>query len=148
MLNVDDKEVPITEHIKTPPPPLPTPPTEVIEIIENEKEVEETLIESTETDQNEIVKVENIEVEEDFDDVDVPFAIIEEVPIFPGCEVVSKSEQKKCFQKMIFMHINKTVRYPEIAQEMGIQGKVYMRFVIEKDGSINNIEVLRSPDRN
>ena len=46
------------------------------------------------------------------------------------------------------MHINKTVRYPEIAQEMGIQGKVYMRFVIEKDGSITNIEVLRSPDRN
>ncbi|PSR08543.1 MAG: energy transducer TonB, partial [Candidatus Arcticimaribacter sp.] len=32
--------------------------------------------------------------------------------------------------------------------EMGIQGKVYMRFVIEKDGSITNIEVLRSPDRN
>ena len=49
---------------------------------------------------------------------------------------------------MIFMHINKTVCYPEIGQEMGIQGKVYMRFVIEKDGSITNIEVLRSPDRN
>ena len=151
ILNVDDEddeEVPITDHIKTPPPPLPPPPPEVIKIIENEKEIEETLIESTETDQNEIVKVENIEVEEDFDDVDVPFAIIEEVPIFPGCEVVSKSEQKKCFQKMIFIHINKTVCYPEIGQEMGIQGKVYMRFVIEKDGSITNIEVLRSPDRN
>ena len=151
ILNVDDEdseEVPITDHIKTPPPPLPPPPPEVIKIIENEKEIEETLIESTETDQNEIVEVENIEVEEDFDDGDVPFAIIEEVPIFPGCEFVSKSEQKKCFQKMIFMHINKTVRYPEIAQEMGIQGKVYMRFVIEKDGSITNIEVLRSPDRN
>jgi len=49
---------------------------------------------------------------------------------------------------MIFMHINKTVRYPEIAEEMRIQGKVYMRFAIEKDGSITNIEVLRSPDRN
>jgi protein TonB len=67
---------------------------------------------------------------------------------FFACEVVSKSEQKKCFQKMIFIHINKTVCYPEIGQEMGIQGKVYMRFVIEKDGSITNIEVLRSPDRN
>ena len=118
MLNVDDEEVPITEHTKTPPPPLPTPPTEVIEIIENEKEVEETLIESTETDKDQIV------------------------------EVVPKSKQRKCFQKMIFMHINKTVRYPEIAQEIRIQEKVYMRFVIEKDGSITNIEVLRSPDRN
>ena len=46
---------------------------------------------------------------------------------------------------MIFMHINKTVWYPEIPQEMGIQGKIYMRFEIEKDGSITNIEVLRSP---
>lgn len=116
-LNVDDEddeEVPITEQLKTPPPPPPPPPApEVIEIVEDEEEVEETVIESTETDQEEIVE---IEVEDDFDDVDVPFAIIEEVPIFPGCEDVTKSEQKECFQKMIFAHINKTVRYPEIAQ--------------------------------
>ena len=106
--------MPITEQLKTPPPPPPSPPApEVIEIVEEEEEVEETVIESTETDQEEIVE---IEVEDDFDDVDVPFAIIEEVPIFPGCEDLTKSEQKECFQKMIFAHINKTVRYPEIAQ--------------------------------
>ena len=151
LLSIDDEdeeEIPITEHIKTPPPPLPPPAPEIIEIIDNDKEVKETEIESTETDQDEITDAENIEVEADFDEVDVPFVIIEEVPIFPGCEDVTKSEQKECFQKMIFAHINKTVRYPEIAQEMEIQGKVYMRFVIERDGSITNIEVLKSPDRN
>ena len=49
----DDEEVPITEQIKTPPPPPPPPPApEVIEIVEDEEEVEETVIESTETDQD------------------------------------------------------------------------------------------------
>ncbi|MDB9835388.1 energy transducer TonB [Flavobacteriaceae bacterium] len=150
ILNVDDEdseEVPITDHIKTPPPPLPPPPPEVIKIIENEKEIEETLIESTETDQNEIVEVENIEVEEDFDDGDVPFAVIEDVPLFPGCERVAKSERRACFQEKMNKHIRKNFRYPEIAQEMGIQGRVYVNFIISKDGSITNVR-MRGPDKN
>ena len=147
-LNVDDEDEeksPIYNQIKPPPPP---PAPVEIEIVEDEKEVEETPIETTETDQEEIVEVEDIEVDEGFDDVDVPFAIIEDAPIYPGCENVIKSERKKCFQQKIFKHIRKNFRYPEIAQEMGIQGKVYMRFVIDVDGSITRIEVLRSPDRN
>jgi len=94
----DDEEIPITEQLKTPPPPPPPPPPapEVIEIVEDEEEVEETVIESTETDQDEIV--EEVEVEEEFDDVDVPFAIIEDVPILPGCEKVAKAERRKCIQ--------------------------------------------------
>lgn len=93
----DDEEVPITEQIKTPPPP-PPPVPEVIEIVEDEKEVEETVIESTETNQEEIVEVDDIEVEEDFDDDPVTFAIIEDVPIYPGCEGVAKEDRRKCFQ--------------------------------------------------
>ena len=95
----DDEEVPITRTIKTPPPPPPPPPApEVIEIVEDEEEVEETVIESTETDQEEIVEVEDIEVEDDFEDVDVPFAVIEDVPIYPGCENVPKSQRRACFK--------------------------------------------------
>ena len=87
MLEDDDEDIPITEQLKTPPPPPPPPPApEVIEVVEDEEEVEETVIESTETDQDEII-IEEIEVEEEFDDIDVPFAVIEDVPIFPGCEV-------------------------------------------------------------
>ena len=144
----DDEEVPITEQIKTPPPPPPPPPApEVIEIVEDEEEVEETVIESTETDQEEIVEVEDIEVEDDFEDVDVPFAVIEDVPIFPGCESVAKSQRRACFQDKMNKHIRKNFRYPEIAQEMGIQGRVYVQFVIAKDGSITSIR-MRGPDKN
>ena len=144
----DDEEVPITEQIKTPPPPPPPPPApEVIEVVEDEEEVEETVIESTETNQEEIVEVEDIEVEDDFDDVDVPFAVIEDVPIYPGCERVPKSERRNCFQDQINKHIRKNFRYPEIAQEMGIQGRVYVNFVISKDGSITNVR-MRGPDKN
>ena len=144
----DDEEVPITEQIKTPPPPPPPPPApEVIEIVEDEEEVEETVIESTETDQEEIVEIEDIEVEDDFEDVDVPFAVIEDVPIFPGCEKVAKSERRACFQEKMNKHIRKNFRYPEIAQEMGIQGRVYVQCVIAKDGSITSIR-MRGPDKN
>jgi len=150
-LNVDDdddEEVPITEQLKTPPPPPPPPPApEVLEVVEDEEEVEETIIESTETDQEEIVEVEDVEVEEEFDDDPVPFAVIEDVPIYPGCEKVAKSERRACFQDQINKHIRKNFRYPEIAQEMGIQGRVYVNFVIAKDGSITNVR-MRGPDKN
>ena len=142
----DDEEVPITEQIKTPPPPPPPPPApEIIEVVEDEEEIEETIIESTETDQEEIVEI--VEVEEEFEDVDVPFAVIEDVPIFPGCERVAKSKRRDCFQEQINKHIRKNFRYPEIAQEMGIQGRVYVNFVIDKDGSITSIR-MRGPDKN
>ena len=138
----DDEEVPITEQIKTPPPP---PAPEVIEVVEDEEEVEETVIESTETNQEEIVEV--VEVEEVEEDIDVPFAVIEDVPIYPGCEGVPKSQRRDCFQEQINKHIRKNFRYPEIAQEMGIQGRVYVQFVIAKDGQITNVR-MRGPDKN
>jgi|TARA_E500000075_G_scaffold128134_1_gene134434 protein TonB len=142
----DDEDIPITEQIKTPPPPPPPPPApEVIEVVEDEEEVEETVIESTETDQEMII--EEIEVEEEFEDIDVPFAVIEDVPVFPGCESVAKSQRRACFQEQMNKHIRKNFRYPDIAQEMGIQGRVYVNFIIAKDGSITNIR-MRGPDKN
>ena len=147
MLEDDEDDVPITEQLKTPPPPPPPPPPapEVIEIVEDEEEVEETVIESTESDEEMII--EDIVVEDDFEDIDVPFAVIEDVPIFPGCESVAKSQRRTCFQDQMNKHIRKNFRYPDIAQEMGIQGRVYVNFIIAKDGSITNIR-MRGPDKN
>ncbi|SHJ59404.1 energy transducer TonB [Pseudozobellia thermophila] len=148
-MNVDeelDEEVPMTEQIKTPPPPPPPAAPEIIEVVEDEEEVEETVIESTETSQEEeIIEVEDVEVEEEVEDVDVPFAVIEDVPVFPGCE--NESDKRACFQKMMQKHISKNFRYPEIAQEMGIQGRVSVMFTIQKDGSIGNVR-MRGPDKN
>tara|TARA_B100001559_G_scaffold46713_1_gene35263 strand:- start:2507 stop:3211 length:705 start_codon:yes stop_codon:yes gene_type:complete len=143
----DDEDVPITEQLKTPPPPPPPPPPapEIIEVIEDEEEIEETVIESTETDEEEIIEV--VEVIEEYEDIDVPFAVIEDVPIFPGCERVNKSERRNCFQDQMNRHIKRNFRYPEIAQEMGIQGRVYVNFIISKNGNITNIR-MRGPDKN
>ena len=141
----DDEEIPITEQLKTPPPPPPPPAPEIIEVVEDEEEIEETIIESTETDQEEIV--EEVEVVEEDLDLDVPFAIIEDVRLYPGCERVPKSQRRSCFQEQIQKHIARNFRYPEIAQEMGIQGRVFVQFTIAKDGSIPAIRT-RGPDKN
>ena len=153
-MNVEDmldEEVPMTEQLKTPPPPPPPAAPEIIEVVEDEVEVEETVIESTETSQEEeIIEVEDVEVEEVEEDVDVPFAVIEDVPIFPGCESQKSAGAKAlrdCFQEQMQKHISKNFRYPEIAQEMGVQGRVNVMFVIQKDGSIGNVR-MRGPDKN
>ncbi len=145
----DDEEIPITQQIKTPPPPPPPAPpaAQVIEIVEDEEEVEESIIESTETDNDEIIEVDDVSIEEDDLDVDVPFAVIEDVPIFPGCENVSKDKRRDCFQEKINKHIKRNFRYPEVAMELGIQGRVFVTFIIDKDGSITNI-LMRGPDKN
>ncbi len=145
----EEEEVPLTEQIKTPPPPPPSPvqaPTE-IEIVEDEEEVEETIIESTETDRDEIIEVEDVVIEEEEEIIDVPFAVIEDVPVFPGCEDVEKNQLRNCFQEQMNKHIKRNFRYPEIAQEMGIQGRVFVNFIISEDGSITNIR-MRGPDKN
>jgi len=116
--------------LKTPPPPAVV--TQVLEVVKDEEDVEETVIESTETTQEEII--EDVEVMEEEVEAEVPFAIIEDVPLFPGCKRVKKSERRKCFQKKLDKHVTKNFRYPEIAQEMGIQGRVNVMFVIDKDG--------------
>ncbi|MEJ1222683.1 energy transducer TonB [Sediminicola sp. 1XM1-17] len=148
-LNVEDmldEEVPMTEQIKTPPPPPPPAAPEIITVVEDEVEVEETVIKSTETSQEEeIIEVEDIAVEDVEEEIDVPFAVIEDVPVFPGCE--NEKDKRACFNEKMQDHIRKNFRYPEIAQEMGVQGRVSVMFVIQKDGSIGNIR-MRGPDQN
>ena len=148
-LNLDDEldeEIPIIEQIIPPPPPPPPAAPEVIEVVEDEEEVEETIIESTETSQEEeVIEIEEVEVDEVEEDISIPFAVIEDVPVFPGCE--GASDKKACFQQQMQKHIRKHFRYPEIAQEMGVQGRVNVMFVIQRDGSIGGIR-MRGPDKN
>jgi len=140
-----EEEVDLVEWIKPEPPkPLITPP--VIEIIDDVEVQEETLFDVVEPDQNtEVITYDDIEYAEDPVPDTVIFSVIEEVPVFPGCE--NKKDKRACFNQMISKHVIKNFRYPEIAQEMGSQGKVYVRFVIQKDGSIGNIQ-MRGPDKN
>jgi TonB family protein len=73
----------------------------------------------------------------------VPFATIDEVPVFPGCE--NEDDIRACFQKSMQRHISKNFNYPKEAQEKGIQGRVSIMFVISEDGTIQNLR-MKGPD--
>jgi protein TonB len=146
-LNVMDdltEEVPIIK-IKIPPPPLPPKVPQFIEVAPDDPELIETIIATTEVFPDQIIAIDSISVEEFVENPEIPFAIIENVPVFPGCE--DEKDKRGCFQRMIGKHIAKNFKYPQTSQEMGIQGKVYVTFIIQKDGSIGNIQ-LRGPDKN
>jgi TonB family protein len=78
------------------------------------------------------------------DQVDIPFTQVEKVPIFPGCE--DADNKRACFQQQMQKHISKNFRYPQEAQEKGIQGRVNVLFIIQNDGNIGNVR-MRSPDK-
>jgi protein TonB len=144
---LDDEEVPITEQLQTPPPPPPPPAApEQIEVVEDEVEVEETVIESTESDQEtEIAEVEDVAVEEVEEDVEVPFAVIENVPVFPGCDKGDNNAKKKCMSEKIAAFVNKKFN-TDLAGELGLSGRqrINVIFKIDKSGKITGIRA-RAP---
>lgn len=71
---------------------------------------------------------------------DFSFQIVEDVPIFPGCEDMDKSSWRSCFQNKLGKHIVRNFRYPEEAEELGMRGRVNIMFVIDKDGTVKNIK--------
>jgi protein TonB len=67
----------------------------------------------------------------------VDFISLEDTPIFPGCENLTKAERDICFREKILNHIKKNLRYPEYAIENDLQDRIQIQFIIEKDGSIS-----------
>ncbi|MDG1056744.1 MAG: energy transducer TonB, partial [Flavobacteriaceae bacterium] len=144
-LNLDDEldeEIPIIEQIIPPPPPPPPPAApEVIEVVEDEEEVEETVIESTETDQDEeIMEVEDVEVEEVIEDVEVPFAVIENVPEYPGCERGSNADKRKCMSDKIAKFVQRKFN-TDLAGDLGLSGRqrISVIFKIDKNGNVTGV---------
>lgn len=141
--DLDDEEIPITEILNTPPPPPPPPPApEIIEVVEDEEEVEEDIIESTETNQDEIVEVKEV-VEAPVEEViaDVPFAVIENVPIFPGCENLSNNDQrKKCMSEKVQEFVQRKFN-TDLGSQLGLSGinRVIVQFKIDKNGNITDV---------
>ena len=147
------EDIPITERIemvKPPPPPPPAP--EKIEIVEDQSEIEETILESTESDENQAVDIVEInEIDEVVEDEliveDVPFAIVEEAPIFPGCKG-TKAQKKECFVIKIREHVGKKYDV-NLAQELGLdrgKKKLFVLFKIDNNGKVVDIQA-RGPHK-
>lgn len=139
------EELPPMIVFRTPPPPVIITPS-ILEIISDEEDKPETDFDVIEPDQEtEVLEISDIpDIEEPIDTV-VPFSVIEDVPVFPGCE--NEKDKRACFQEMMNKHIIKNFRYPEIEQELGIQGRVNIMFEIQEDGSIGNVR-MRGPNKN
>ncbi|RZW38249.1 MAG: energy transducer TonB, partial [Flavobacteriaceae bacterium] len=114
----------------------------IIEVVEDEEEVEETVIESTETEQDtEIVEVEDVVVEEVEEDLEVPFSVIENVPVFPGCEREKNNNAKRqCMSDKIAQFVNKKFN-TDLAGDLGLSGRqrISVFFKIDKNGNITNV---------
>lgn len=151
MVNMEEEleeEIPLTQQLQAPPPPPPPPAApEVIEIVEDEVEVEETVIESTESNQEQkIVKVEAVKVAPSIEeDVEVPFAVIENVPVFPGCEGGDNNAKRDCMSKKIQEFVGKKFN-TDLAGELGLSGRqrINVIFKIDKTGNVVGIRA-RAP---
>lgn len=129
----EEVEIQQTQQDVTPPPPPPqVQEVEVLNVVEDNKEVEDVNIQSEDDKEVEVVIAAPVETPVEEEEEEVIFMVVETMPEFPGG------------QQALFKYLSENVKYPVIAQENGIQGRVICQFVVNKDGSIVDVEVVRS----
>ncbi|MBR5541313.1 MAG: TonB family protein [Bacteroides sp.] len=134
----EEEIIPITEQEQpkqAPPPPEAPKMEEVLEIMDNDSKVEESTIQASD-DTNAAVEVKYtpVEVEEEEVEEQQIFQVVEEMPEFPG-------GMGECMK-----FLGKNIKYPTISQENGVQGRVIVQFVVNRDGSIVDPVVVRGVD--
>lgn len=134
-VQVDDTPeeiIPITQQEVKPPPPPPPKQVTVINIVDDDVEVDDDIQIDVEADQETEVEdfVPVVEEEEEVQEQEI-FTVVESMPSFPGGDAA----------RMKFLQDN--IKYPQMARESGIQGTVYVTFVVETDGSVTDVRVLR-----
>jgi periplasmic protein TonB len=141
---LEEEDIPV--NIITPPPPPPPPPqTSMIEIVDDDEVIEEELqVEDLDLDEN--TEIEVIEqVEEEVED-DTVFMIVENMPALGPCKDMRGDERHQCTQMEIIKYVTKNTKYPPIAKDAGIQGTVFVYFVVDKNGDVKDAKVLREVD--
>ena len=127
--------IPITlpEKKVVPPPPEAKQITDALEIVEDDADIQETEIISVE-DQGEVVEINenmNIVVEE-LPEEETIYDIVEQQPEFPGG------------MQALMKFLRDNIQYPRISRENNSQGKAYVNFVVNTDGSIQDVEIMKS----
>ncbi|WP_439182833.1 energy transducer TonB [Carboxylicivirga taeanensis] len=138
-LEAEEEIMPITrqEEVKPPPPPPPPKVADVLNIVEDDVELDEELdIEDTEMDEETEIDFSDLAMEEEESDDAPVFFIVEDMPEFPGGEEALRK------------YIAQSVKYPVIAQENGIQGRVYVSFVVNTKGKVTDVKIARGVDPN
>ena len=134
----EEEMIPITEQEppkQAPPPPEAPKMEEIIEIVEDDADVEESTIEASDDITAAVeVKYTAVEVEEEEVEEQQIFQVVEEMPEFPG-------GMGECMK-----FLGKNIKYPQISQENGVQGRVIVQFVVNQDGSIVDPQVVRGVD--
>ena len=131
---ITEEMVPITlpEKKTVPPPPAAVAKADIIKIVEDDADIEEDIMVSTE-DQVEWVdldEVDYIEVEPEPEEEEI-FMVVEETPEFPGG------------YEAYMQYLKKNIKYPAICRDNNIQGRVIVSFVVNKDGKIVDAEVVK-----
>ncbi|MBW7847433.1 MAG: energy transducer TonB [Bacteroidales bacterium] len=129
--DIPEEIVPITDQTVKPPPPAPVVQTTVLQVVEDDVQVEDVKI-NVEVDQKTQIEVYVPPVREEEEVVEAEiFTVVESMPEYPG-----GPEEMMRF-------IAQNIKYPPIARESGIQGRVFVNFVVEPNGSVSNVKVLR-----
>ncbi len=127
---VQEEIIQTKQEIKPPPPPPPKQVTQ-IEIVEDDVEIEDEIEIDVEADmETEVEEYIPVFEEEEAEEAEI-FTVVESMPEFPGG------------QASLFKFLQQNIDYPEIAKESGIQGRVFVTFVVETDGSVTDVRVLR-----
>ena len=136
-MDLDEEIIPITRQQNEPPPPPPPPQTtEVINIVDDDVEIEDELIlDDTDIDQDDAIDIVEFDEEEEEVDEQQIFFVVEDMPTFQG-------QSKDAFR----IYIQQNLKYPIIAQENGISGKVFVQFDINAKGNVANVIVVRGVD--
>jgi protein TonB len=154
----DEIEMETPRTAEPPPPPPPPPQPTAVQIVASDlPEVETMTFQDQSIDaQAEVVAVPPAVVETKKEVAPPPppppaideereiFKIVEQNPMFPGCEeIADKAERQKCAEEKMLQFIYSNIQYPSIARENGVAGMVVVQFVVERDGSISNITLVR-----
>ena len=129
----EEIEIQTTSQETPPPPPPPAvQEVEVLNVVEDNVETESIDINTEDDKETEVVIAAPVEAPVEEEEEEVVFVVVESMPEFPGG------------QQALFKYLSDNIKYPVIAQENGIQGRVICQFTVNKDGSIVDIEVVRS----
>lgn len=134
---VEEENIPVTRQEELQPPPPPPPPKvfDAIVLADDNVELDEFEFQGSEADEYTVIDaLPAVYEEQEEEEEEEPFVVVEDMPEFPGGEAALRH------------WLVSNVKYPVIAAENGVQGRVYVAFVVDKNGSLSNVRIARGVD--